>query len=105
MKDPESNSRRQAVALAYQEGDAPRILARGYGDLAETILLVLYAYVGFEALVVLGGDRHVGHEMIGVTVAGPLCHLVLQFQEQPVRAAAGGAVQLHPHGEERLERT
>ena len=38
MKDSESNSRRQAVALAYQEGDAPRILARGYGDLAERII-------------------------------------------------------------------
>lgn len=31
--------RRQAVALAYQEGDsAPRVLARGYGDLAERII-------------------------------------------------------------------
>lgn len=38
MKDSESNSRRQAVTLAYQEGDAPRILARGYGDLAERII-------------------------------------------------------------------
>ena len=38
MKDSESNSRRQAVALAYQDGDAPRILARGYGDLAERII-------------------------------------------------------------------
>ncbi|SDK77158.1 flagellar biosynthesis protein [Franzmannia pantelleriensis] len=31
--------RRQAVALAYQESDgAPRVLARGYGDLAEQII-------------------------------------------------------------------
>ncbi|MDR5905776.1 EscU/YscU/HrcU family type III secretion system export apparatus switch protein [Franzmannia qiaohouensis] len=31
--------RRQAVALAYQESDgAPRVLARGYGDLAERII-------------------------------------------------------------------
>ena len=38
MKDSESSSRRQAVALAYQEGEAPRVLARGYGDLAERII-------------------------------------------------------------------
>ena len=38
MKDPEASSRRQAVALAYQEGEAPRVLARGYGDLAERII-------------------------------------------------------------------
>ena len=38
MKDPESDSRRQAVALAYQDGEAPRVLARGYGDLAERII-------------------------------------------------------------------
>ena len=31
--------RRQAVALAYREGDdAPRVLAKGYGDMAERIL-------------------------------------------------------------------
>ncbi|APX92993.1 flagellar protein FhlB [Halomonas sp. 1513] len=31
--------RRQAVALAYQEREgAPRVLARGYGDLAERII-------------------------------------------------------------------
>lgn len=38
MNEPDPNSRRQAVALAYQEGDAPRVLARGYGDLAERII-------------------------------------------------------------------
>jgi flagellar biosynthesis protein len=38
MKDSESSSRRQAVALAYQDGEAPRVLARGYGDLAERII-------------------------------------------------------------------
>ncbi|MCL5425169.1 MAG: EscU/YscU/HrcU family type III secretion system export apparatus switch protein [Gammaproteobacteria bacterium] len=32
--------RRQAVALAYQENDrAPRVVAKGYGDLAERIML------------------------------------------------------------------
>lgn len=31
--------RRQAVALAYQEGDqAPKVLAKGYGELAERIV-------------------------------------------------------------------
>lgn len=31
--------RRQAIALAYQEGDdAPRVLAKGYGDVAERIV-------------------------------------------------------------------
>ncbi|WP_346797072.1 EscU/YscU/HrcU family type III secretion system export apparatus switch protein [Halomonas sp. Bachu 37] len=31
--------RRQAVALAYQEGDgAPRVVAKGYGELAERIM-------------------------------------------------------------------
>ncbi|MCG6656217.1 flagellar protein FhlB [Halomonas campisalis] len=31
--------RRQAVALAYRDGDdAPRVLAKGYGDMAERIL-------------------------------------------------------------------
>ncbi len=38
MNESDTNSRRQAVALAYQEGDAPRVLARGYGDLAERII-------------------------------------------------------------------
>ena len=31
--------RRQAIALAYQEGDdAPKVLAKGYGDVAERIV-------------------------------------------------------------------
>ncbi|EPC04266.1 hypothetical protein L861_02815 [Litchfieldella anticariensis FP35 = DSM 16096] len=31
--------RRQAVALAYQEGDqAPKVLAKGYGELADRIV-------------------------------------------------------------------
>ncbi|WP_163559539.1 EscU/YscU/HrcU family type III secretion system export apparatus switch protein [Halomonas sp. NO4] len=35
----ERQSRRQAVALAYRDGDdAPRVLAKGYGDMAERIL-------------------------------------------------------------------
>ncbi len=38
MTDSEPRGRRQAVALAYQEGEAPRVLARGYGDLAERII-------------------------------------------------------------------
>ena len=34
-----SDRRRQAVALAYQEGDqAPRLVAKGYGELAERIM-------------------------------------------------------------------
>lgn len=38
MKNPEDN-RRQAVALAYQQSDgAPRVVAKGYGVLAETII-------------------------------------------------------------------
>ncbi len=38
MSNPEAN-RRQAVALAYQQGDgAPRVVAKGYGVLAETII-------------------------------------------------------------------
>ncbi|MBZ9556957.1 MULTISPECIES: EscU/YscU/HrcU family type III secretion system export apparatus switch protein [unclassified Modicisalibacter] len=33
------DSRRQAVALAYQEGDkAPQVVAKGYGELAERIV-------------------------------------------------------------------
>ncbi|QJQ96559.1 MULTISPECIES: EscU/YscU/HrcU family type III secretion system export apparatus switch protein [Halomonadaceae] len=36
--------RRQAVALAYRDGDnAPRILARGYGELAERIVAEAHA--------------------------------------------------------------
>jgi len=38
MNDSETNGRRQAVALAYQDGEAPRVVARGYGDLAERII-------------------------------------------------------------------
>ncbi|GGX80127.1 export system protein [Litchfieldella qijiaojingensis] len=34
-----ADGRRQAVALAYGEGDsAPRVLAKGYGELAERIV-------------------------------------------------------------------
>lgn len=34
-----SERRRQAIALAYQENDrAPRVVAKGYGDLAERIM-------------------------------------------------------------------
>lgn len=33
------NERRRAVALAYQEGDrAPRVIAKGYGELAEQVI-------------------------------------------------------------------
>ncbi|TFH86693.1 flagellar protein FhlB [Billgrantia azerbaijanica] len=39
MADQGAERRRQAVALAYREGDdAPRVLAKGYGDVAERIL-------------------------------------------------------------------
>lgn len=40
MNDPRRDARRrQAVALAYRDGDsAPRVLARGYGELAERIV-------------------------------------------------------------------
>jgi amino acid transporter len=41
-----------AIEGAHFEPLAPN----GYGDLAETILLVLYAYVGFETLVVPAGE-------------------------------------------------
>ena len=41
-----------AIEGAHFEPFAPM----GYGDLAETILLVLYAYVGFETLVVPAGE-------------------------------------------------
>ena len=38
MTEPKPE-RRQAIALAYQEGDdAPRVLAKGYGDVAERIV-------------------------------------------------------------------
>ena len=38
MSEPKPE-RRQAIALAYQEGDdAPRVLAKGYGDVAERIV-------------------------------------------------------------------
>jgi len=38
MTEPTSE-RRQAIALTYQEGDdAPRVLAKGYGDVAERIV-------------------------------------------------------------------
>ncbi|WP_447554886.1 EscU/YscU/HrcU family type III secretion system export apparatus switch protein [Vreelandella sp. EE22] len=37
--DSSPERRRQAVALAYQEGEqAPRIVAKGYGELAERIM-------------------------------------------------------------------
>ncbi|MGM0784244.1 MAG: EscU/YscU/HrcU family type III secretion system export apparatus switch protein [Pseudomonadota bacterium] len=39
MVDSRQSPRRQAVALAYRDGnDAPRVLAKGYGDMAERIL-------------------------------------------------------------------
>lgn len=39
MTMPEDKGRRQAVALAYQESDAaPRVVAQGYGELAERII-------------------------------------------------------------------
>ena len=39
MAESGSERRRQAVALAYRDGDdAPRVLAKGYGDMAERIL-------------------------------------------------------------------
>ncbi|MDP6943283.1 MAG: APC family permease [Myxococcota bacterium] len=41
-----------AIESAHFAPFAPR----GYGDIAETILLVLYAYVGFETLVVPAGE-------------------------------------------------
>ncbi|MCX2780135.1 EscU/YscU/HrcU family type III secretion system export apparatus switch protein [Microbulbifer thermotolerans] len=35
----ESEERRRAVALAYRDGDvSPRVVARGYGELAERIV-------------------------------------------------------------------
>ncbi|MBB3140393.1 EscU/YscU/HrcU family type III secretion system export apparatus switch protein [Halomonas organivorans] len=39
MNDSDRQSRRQAVALAYQEAKgAPRVVAQGYGELAERIV-------------------------------------------------------------------
>ncbi|PMR77687.1 EscU/YscU/HrcU family type III secretion system export apparatus switch protein [Billgrantia endophytica] len=39
MAEPGPEHRRQAIALAYRDGDdAPRVLAKGYGDMAERIL-------------------------------------------------------------------
>lgn len=39
MSRREDDGRRQAVALAYRDGEgAPRVVAQGYGELAERIL-------------------------------------------------------------------
>ncbi|MBE0488994.1 MAG: EscU/YscU/HrcU family type III secretion system export apparatus switch protein [Halomonas sp.] len=39
MVEREGGPRRRAVALAYREGDdAPRVVAKGYGELAERIM-------------------------------------------------------------------
>lgn len=39
MREQDAKGRRQAVALAYQDAnDAPRVLAQGYGELAERII-------------------------------------------------------------------
>lgn len=39
MAEGEGVARRRAVALAYREGDdAPRVVAKGYGDIAERIM-------------------------------------------------------------------
>lgn len=39
MAEPGPEKRRQAIALAYRDGDdAPRVLAKGYGDMADRIL-------------------------------------------------------------------
>lgn len=39
MAEEQARSRRQALALAYGEGDgAPRLVAKGYGDVAERII-------------------------------------------------------------------
>ncbi|MGM0535153.1 MAG: EscU/YscU/HrcU family type III secretion system export apparatus switch protein [Pseudomonadota bacterium] len=39
MTDTNQEGRRQAVALAYHESDsAPRVVAQGYGELAERII-------------------------------------------------------------------
>lgn len=38
-RDPQDVQRRRAVALTYRDGEpAPRVLARGYGELAERII-------------------------------------------------------------------
>lgn len=39
MSERDAERRRRAVALAYREGDeAPRLVAKGYGELAERIM-------------------------------------------------------------------
>ncbi len=39
MSDKPSEQRKRAVALAYRDGDdAPRVVAKGYGELAERIM-------------------------------------------------------------------
>ena len=39
MSDQDPRKRRQAVALAYHDtNDAPRVVAQGYGELAERII-------------------------------------------------------------------
>ncbi|MFY0989115.1 EscU/YscU/HrcU family type III secretion system export apparatus switch protein [Halomonas sp. C05BenzN] len=39
MSDRSRDQRRRAVALAYRDGDdAPRVVAKGYGELAERIM-------------------------------------------------------------------
>ena len=39
MSEPLPDERRRAVALAYREGDdAPRVVAKGYGQIAERII-------------------------------------------------------------------
>lgn len=39
MDDSKPDKRRRAVALAYHEGDdAPHVVAKGYGELAERIM-------------------------------------------------------------------
>ncbi|EWH03709.1 EscU/YscU/HrcU family type III secretion system export apparatus switch protein [Halomonas sp. BC04] len=39
MTEQGPDKRRQAIALAYRDGDdAPRVLAKGYGDMADRIL-------------------------------------------------------------------
>lgn len=39
MNDQDPRERRQAVALAYHDAnDAPRVIAQGYGELAERII-------------------------------------------------------------------
>uniref|UniRef100_UPI003567D7F8 EscU/YscU/HrcU family type III secretion system export apparatus switch protein n=1 Tax=Halomonas campaniensis TaxID=213554 RepID=UPI003567D7F8 len=39
MSDRAPDQRRRAVALAYRDGDdAPRVVAKGYGEIAERIM-------------------------------------------------------------------